>query len=116
QLVLGIEPATAPVLRHQVAVRKLGLGVDVAPAHPRVRGGGVEVPPVLLGVFAVVALVAGQPEDALLEDWVPTVPEREGQAEELALVADAAEPVLAPAVGPATGVVMGQVLPRRPAL
>jgi hypothetical protein len=59
----------------------------------------VEVPPVLLGVFAVVALVAVQPEDPLLEDRVAPVPEGERKAEQLLVVADAAEPVFVPPVG-----------------
>ena len=49
-------------------VRELRLRVHVAPAHPRVRGRGVEVPPVLLGVLAVIALGAREAEDPLLED------------------------------------------------
>ena len=53
------------------------LRVVVAPAVPRVARQRVEVPPVLLGVLAVVALVAGEPEDPLLQDRVAAVPERE---------------------------------------
>jgi len=47
----------------------------------------------------VVALVAGQPEEALLEDRVVLVPERHRQAEATLTVGDAEEAVLAPAVG-----------------
>ena len=47
-----------PFSATQVRVGERRLRVDVAPAHPRVRGRGVEVPPVLLGVLAVVALAA----------------------------------------------------------
>src|SRR5438105_14561798 len=73
--------------------------------------GRVEVPPVLLGVLAVVALVAGQPEDALLEDRVLTVPQGEGDAEELAVVADAGQPILVPAEGARSRVVVGGEFP-----
>src|SRR2546430_3780691 len=45
-----------PVLVDEPRVGELGLRIEVAPAHPRVRGRGVEVEPVLLGVLAVVAL------------------------------------------------------------
>src|SRR5690606_17306409 len=72
----------------------------------------VEVPPVLLGVLAVVALGTGEPEDALLEDGVAPVPEREGEAERLPVVADAAQPVLVPPVDPGAGVIVGEEVPR----
>jgi hypothetical protein len=42
----------------------------------------------------VVALLTGEAEDPLLEDRVPAVPEGEGQAQQLLVVADAAEAVL----------------------
>jgi len=70
------------------------------------RRRGVQVPPVLLGVLAVVALAAGEPEDALLEDRVAAVPEREREAQALALVAQRAEAVLAPAVRARAGMVV----------
>src|SRR2546430_14179411 len=83
-----------PVLVDEPRVGELGLRIEVAPAHPRVRGRGVEVEPVLLGVLAVVALGPGQAEDAFLEDRVAAVPEREGETERLAIVAYAGEAVL----------------------
>src|SRR5205823_5368846 len=79
--------------------------------HPAVGGRAVEVEPVLLGVLAVVALVAGEAEDPLLEDRVASIPEHKRQAERLPLVADAGQPVLAPAVGARAGVVVREVLP-----
>src|SRR4029079_8373415 len=92
-----------------------GLGVRVAPPHPRVGGRRVEVPPILLGVLAVVALVPGQAEDPLLQDRVAAVPEGPAEAQPLVLVADGAEAVLAPAVGARPGVIVGEVLPGGPA-
>ena len=78
QLVLRIEFAAAPVLLAQILVRKGSLRIVVAPPVPGVAGHGVEVPPVLLDVLAVVGLGAGQPEDALLEDRVAPVPQAPG--------------------------------------
>ena len=115
QLVLGVELAPARVLGHEVGVRKLGLRVVVAPAVPGVARQGVEVPPVLLGVLAVVALLPCQPEDALLEDRVAAVPEREAEAEPLLDVREPGEAVLAPAVGARAGVVVREVVPGRAA-
>ena len=112
QLVLGIELAAARVLGDEVAVRELLLRIVVAPAVPRVARQRVEVPPVLLRVLAVVALIAGEAEDPLLQDRVAAVPERESETEPLLDVAEAGEPVLAPAVRARPRVVVRQVLPR----
>ena len=90
QLVLALVTAAGAVDLEQLLVGELALRVHVAPPHPRVRGRRVEVPPVLLGVLAVVALVPGQAEDALLQDRVAPVPEGERHAQQLLVVADAA--------------------------
>ena len=112
ELELGVAEAARGVLGDEPLVGELGLRVHVAPAHPRVRRRRVEVPPVLLGVLAVVPLGAGEAEDALLQDRVAAVPEREREAERLAVVADAGEAVLAPAVGARAGVVVREEAPR----
>ena len=114
QLVLGVVLAAAAVLGDEVAVGELALRVVVAPAVPGVARQRVEVPPVLLRVLAVVALAAGEAEDALLQDRVAAVPEREREAEPLLDVREPGQPVLAPAVGARAGLVVGEVVPRRP--
>ena len=111
QLVLRVVLAAPRVLLDKVTVRVLALRVVVAPPVPRMTGGRVEVPPVLLGVLSMVSLVAGQAEDPLLEDRVPAVPEGEPQAQASLHVGEARQPVLPPAVGARPGMVMGQVLP-----
>jgi hypothetical protein len=73
--------------------------------------GRVEVVVQLLAVLAVVALVAGNAEHALLEDRVLGVPERDGEAEVLVVVGDAREAVLAPAIGARTGVLVREMGP-----
>ena len=112
QLVLEVLLAAAAVLVDQVAVRERALRVLVQALQVRVRRRGVQVEPVLLGVLAVVALAVGEPEHALLEDRVGAVPQREREAHPLAVVADAGQPVLAPAVGARTGLVVREVVPR----
>jgi hypothetical protein len=84
---------------HQIFVGKGRLGILVQKALIGVRGGGVYVEVVLLDVLAMVALAVGEPKEPLLEYGVPAVPNREGQAEQLLIVAQAGDPVLAPAVG-----------------
>ena len=111
QLVLEVVAAAAAVLGDQVRVRERPLRILVEALQVRVRGRAVEVEPVLLGVLAVVALAVGEPEDPLLEDRVGAVPQRERQAQPLALVADAGDAVLAPAVGARARLVVREVVP-----
>jgi hypothetical protein len=70
QLELRVAPPAPGVLRDQPSVGVGGARVVVAPPVPGVAGQRVEEPPVLLGVLTVVALVAGQAEDAFFEDGV----------------------------------------------
>ena len=74
----------------------------------------VEVPVGLLDVLAVVALVAAQAEQALLENRVDAVPEGDREVQPALVVADPQQAVLAPAVRTRAGVIVGQVLPCRP--
>src|SRR6185436_3837821 len=83
---------------------------------PRVGRRRVLVPPVLLGVLAVVAAVAAEAEHPLLEDRVLAVPEREREAERLPVVTDAGHAVLVPPVGPGSRVIVREVVPRRTVL
>ena len=54
---LVVAPPT--VLVDELRVRELGLWIEVTPTHPGVRGRGVFVEPIFLGVLPVVALWAG---------------------------------------------------------
>src|SRR5580698_2347577 len=78
------------------------------------RRRAVEVEVVLLDVLAVVSLRVGQPEEALLEDRVAPVPEREREAERLAVVGDTGDPVLAPPVGERPREIVTEVAPGVP--
>ena len=112
QLVLRLITVTAGVGVDQVLVRVRALRVVVAPPVPGVAGDGVQVPPVLLDVLAVVALRAGQPERPLLQDRVAPVPQGQGQAQPLLDVTEPGQPVLSPPVGLRPGMVVRQVIPR----
>src|SRR5260370_3600972 len=72
----------------------------------------VQVEPVLLGVLTVAALVAGEAEDALLEDRVSPVPERQRETQRLPIVANAGEPVLVPSIRSRTCMLVRKELPR----
>ena len=79
QLVLEVGPAAPLVGRDDVVVGIGRLRVLVEILHVRVRRRRVEVEVVLLDVLAVVPLAVGQAEQALLEDRVLAVPQREAK-------------------------------------
>ena len=72
----------------------------------------VEIEIALFHVLAVVALRPGQAEEALFEDGVLSVPKSQGKAEAAFAVGDAEQTVLAPAVGAAARVLVGESNPR----
>ena len=111
ELVLHLVAAAPPVRLHQVRVGIGRLRVLVEELHVRVGRRAVEVEVVLLDVLAVVAFAVREPEEPLLQDGVLAVPQGEGEAEVLLVVGDPAQAVLAPAIGPGTGVVMGKEVP-----
>ena len=94
-------------------VGKFRLRILVEILHVGVRGRAVEVEVILLDVFAVIALFAGEAEEAFFEDGVAAIPEREREADLLMTVADAGDAVFVPAVSARAGVVVGKVFPGR---
>ena len=111
QFVLELFPRSSPVGFDQVPVGIFALRVLVEVLHVRVRRRAVEVEVVLLDVLAVVALAVGEPEQALLQDRVALVPQRQRKAQPLLVVAEPAEPVLAPLVGARARLVVREVVP-----
>src|SRR5712671_565138 len=75
------------------------------------RRGAVEVIVELFDVLAMVAFGIGQPEQPLLEDRIAAVPQRKTEAEQQLVIAKAADPVFAPAIGPAARMVMREIIP-----
>jgi hypothetical protein len=111
ELELGLVAVAGGAGGDQVLVGVGGVRVAIERAHVAVRRRVVEVPVALLDVLAVVALGAGDAEQALLEDAVATVPQGEGEAEELLVVGDAEEAVLVPAEDAAACVLVREVGP-----
>ena len=112
QLVLELVPVAGGVDIDQVLVGERRLRVVVAPPVPGMTGHRVQVPPVLLDILAVITLRVRQAERPLLQDRVPPVPQRQGQAQPLLDIAEPGQAVLTPPVGPRPGVVVRQVVPR----
>ena len=71
----------------------------------------VEIVIQLLGVLAVIAFGIGEPEQPLLEDRIAMVPQCDGEAEQQPIVANAADPVLAPAIGARARLIVRKILP-----
>ncbi len=111
QLELRLIAAAAVVLLDELRVRVCRLRILVEELHVGVRRSVVEIEVVLLHVLGVVAFGAAQPEQPFLEDRVAAVPEGDGEAQPLVVVADAADPILAPAIRARARVVVRQVVP-----
>src|SRR5262249_16794063 len=73
--------------------------------------GSVQIVVMLLDVFAVIPLCVAQAEQPLLQHRVSAVPQGERQAEPLLEIAEACQPVFAPAVGAAPRLVVIEVVP-----
>ena len=111
QLVLRFGATAPPVRLDQIAIRKFILRIFVEHLHVRVGRRTVDVEVVLLHIFAVVPLAVGQAEHALLEYGILAVPEREGKAQTLLVVAEAGDAVLAPVIGARARLIVGKVAP-----
>src|SRR6516164_10204871 len=111
QLVLELMPRPGPVHRHEVAVRELALRVLVQVALVTMRRKVIDVEVILLDVLTVVAFGVRQAEQALFQDGVPFVPQREGQAQPLLVVADPGQAVLTPPVGAGPRLIMAEIRP-----
>src|SRR5262249_9751220 len=59
----------------------------------------------------MIALVVGESEEALFQDWIALVPESQCKAESLLVIRNAAQPILAPSIGARAGVVVWKVVP-----
>ena len=114
QFKLRIVPAPAPVLLDEPLIGKLGLRIFVERLAVRVRRRRVEVEITFLDVLAVVALRVGQAKQALLQNRIAPIPQRQREAETAFTIAQAEQTVLAPAVGAAAGVVVREIFPAGP--
>src|SRR5262249_36818324 len=85
-----------PVFFHQVRVGELRLRILVEALHVAVCRGGIEIEVALLDVLAVIAFGSGKAEQALLEDRISAVPQREREANVLMPVANSRQTVLIP--------------------
>src|SRR6266852_2383883 len=73
----------------------------------------VEVEVVLFDVYAVIALISCESEEAFLQDRIAPVPHCQRKADVLVAVADAAYSIFIPAISPRPRVIMRKVFPCR---
>src|ERR1044071_7047971 len=74
----------------------------------------VQVEIVFLDVLAVIAFAVGQPEQALLENRILAVPERDRKTQPLLVVANSRKTVFPPAVGARAGLIKAEIVPGIP--
>ena len=112
QLIFQLVASPRAVCPHEFIVRIGALRILVEILQIRVRRGRVEIEVVLLDVLAMVAFAVGEAEQALLENRIGAVPQRQGDAQLLLVVAESCKSVLAPAIRARARVIMGEVVPR----
>ena len=73
----------------------------------------IDIEIVLFDILAVIAFAIGQAEQPLLQDRVGAIPERQCKAKTLLVIADAGQPVLAPAIGAGACLIVAEIVPCR---
>ena len=111
QFVLWIGPAALVIRGNKIVVWKRVLRVFVEAFHVGVGGSGVEVEVVLLHVLAVVALAVGQAKQPFLEDRVLAIPQGNGEALALLVIAETGNTILTPMIGTRSCMIVGEVVP-----
>src|SRR5262249_25106516 len=84
--------------------------------HVGVGWSAIEVEIVLLDVLTMVTFGVGQAEKTLLDDRVLFIPEGQGKAESLPVIAKAGKTVFPPLIGARAGLVMAEIAPCVPAV
>ena len=98
ELVLKFVPGPGAVHRHEIGIRELGLRVLVEPALVAMRREVVDVEVVLLHILTMVALTVRQAKETLLQNRVPLVPQREGEAQSLLIITDPGQAIFTPPI------------------
>src|SRR5215469_4134495 len=111
QFILEVTAVSLAVFLNNFRGGKLSLRVLVHRLHVRVCRRGIQVEVVLLDVFSMVAFVAGETEQTLLEDGIAAVPHGRSEADKLMAIRDAHDAVLAPSIRARASMVMRKKVP-----
>src|SRR5258708_27794886 len=71
----------------------------------------IEVEVIFFDILTVVAFAVRQPEQTLFKNWVVAIPQAYAKAEQLLVITDTGEAVLAPVIRAGASLVMGKVIP-----
>src|SRR5262249_24681838 len=115
ELELGRLAAQPSILLDQAGVREFILRILVERLGIAVRGRRVEIEVTLLHVLAVIALRPRESEQTLLEDRIASVPQGERETRPSLAVGETEQAVFAPAIGPASCVIVREIVPGRAA-
>src|SRR6516162_1508657 len=111
KLVLGKLQAAPAVFLDQLIVRECYLGVLIKRLEVRMSWRRVEVIITLFAIFAVIAFRASESEKTFLQYGVLSVPYRQCEAKTTLAIRNAKQSVFAPAIGPASRVIMRKIAP-----
>jgi hypothetical protein len=103
---------TAPaVFFDELLVGECYLGVFIKCLEVRMGRRRVEVIVTFLAIFSVIAFRARESEETFLQYDVLSVPQRQSEAKATLAVSNAKQSIFAPAIGPASRVVMRKIAP-----
>jgi len=98
QLEFRLILAAAAVFFDELTVRKLALWVLVQHLQVRVRRRRIDIVVEFFRVLAVISFAIREAENALFQNGIVSVPERERQAQALLVVANPGDTILSPAI------------------
>src|SRR5271154_3280495 len=99
------------VFGHELVVGKLRVRIFVEKLQGGTGGRGGQVVVILFDVLAVIAFPVGKAEEALFQDGIFFVPQRQRQANVLVAIAKSGDAVLSPAIGAGACMVMRKITP-----
>src|SRR5262249_28023616 len=106
KFVFHVIASPAARLLYELFLWKSGLRIFVQEFHVRMSRRRIEIEVILLYVLSVVALRPGQSEQPLLQKRIATVPQRDGETDQLMPVADAGDAIFVPSVSPRPRVIV----------
>ena len=111
QLVFHVVATAPAVCLDQIAIGICVLRIFVEILHVGMGRRTIEIEIVFLDILAVIAFAVGQTEQPLLQDRILAVPQGDGKAQPLMVVAEAGEAILAPVIGARPRLVMAEIIP-----
>ena len=95
-------------------VRKRGLRIFVKGLEIGAGRSGIEIEVAFLDVFAVIPFAIRQTKQPFFENRIMAVPKRQRKAKPALAVGNAEQPIFAPAISAATGMIVRKVVPSIP--